>query len=295
MINVTFQDNTVFIKGEIDIFCAEEVKETILGFNPQGNFSVDMTEVSYMDSSGIGTFIALFNHYHKLNRQFYIIPSENVEKILRISKLETMFFKDSKAAAGKKDTIIFRDSFEADTRILAYLIDKLFEDLNHAGYPEEESHEIVVAVDEAITNAILETIKATGEVVDELTVPPHAAKAKSVAVRWEITPTEFYATIIDHGTGLDLSTVQQQIPQVNRDDYLHEVGEYQNQCNLTIRVNGERIELKRLGAGLKIMSTFMDAIFIDLIDAEKTVSNQVKAGITTGTILNLYRKRRDCC
>lgn len=292
MINVTFKDNTVYIEGEIDIFCAEEVKETILNFEPQGDFTVDMSAVSYMDSSGIGTFIALYNHYQKHNQTFHIIPSENVEKILRISKLETMFFKQSQAANREKDTIIFRDSFEADTRILAYLIDKLFEDLSRAGYPDEESHEIVVAVDEAITNAILETIKATGEVVDELTVPPHAAKAKSVAVRWEISPTEFYATIIDHGAGLDLATVQEQIPEVKRDDYLNEVGKYQNQCNLTIRVNGERIELKRLGAGLKIMSTFMDAIFIDLIDTEKSVSHQVKAGITTGTILNLYRKRR---
>lgn len=289
MINITFNGNTVYVSGEIDIFCAEQLKTTIKNHDFTSDFTIDLSLVPYIDSSGIGALISLYNHFEKNSISFKIIPSESVRKVFAISKLDSMFFAEEKE--NKKTSIVFHDSFEADTRILSYLIDHLFQDLEKAGYNEEEAHEIVVAVDEAITNAILETIKATGEVEDDLTIAFDSSKVKSIAVKWEITPNEFYATVIDHGSGLDLATIQETVPRVDRQDYLGQVDSYQNQCNLHLRLNGEEIEIKRLGAGLKIMTSFMDAIFIDLIDAKKSLSQKVKHS-TTGTILNLYRRRK---
>jgi len=49
--------------------------------------------------------------------------------------------------------------------------------------------------------------------------------------------------------------------------------------------------LKGIGAGLKIMTAFMDSITIDLIDKEKFISNSI-SDFTDGTILNMKRKRR---
>jgi len=291
MIQIDFDRDKVMVTGEIDIFCAEELKVQIKEHEFTANFTVDLNNVPYIDSSGIGALISLYNYFEKLNISFHIVASENVKKIFSISKLDSLFFKDEKTQVAEQKSIIFHDSFEADTKILAYLIDNLFRDLSTAKYNEEEAHEIVVAVDEAITNAILETIKATGEVDDNLSISLSSAKVKSIAVKWEITPTEFFATVIDHGAGLDLATIKNAVPQVSKDDYLGQVKKYQDKCNLHMRVNGIETEIKRLGAGLKIMASFMDAIFIDLIDSKNVISDKVEKS-TTGTILNLYRHRR---
>lgn len=291
MIEITFDTDIAKVKGEIDIFCAEKLKETVKEHGFANDFTMDLQEVPYIDSSGIGALISLYNYYEQKGISFTILPSQGVRKVFAVSKLDTIFFKDKPAHKDPKEHIVFYDSFEADTRILSFLIDKLFRDLENAKYDSEEAQEIVVAVDEAITNAILETIKATGEVVDDLTITFDPKAVKSIAVRWEITPEEFFATVIDHGSGLDLQSIKSRVPQVNKEDYLSQVKTYQDKCNLHLRLNGEEIELKRLGAGLKIMANFMDSIFIDLIDSRQSVTTTVNKS-TMGTILNLYRQRR---
>jgi hypothetical protein len=56
-------------------------------------------------------------------------------------------------------------------------------------------------------------------------------------------------------------------------------------------LNGTEIPLHGIGAGLKIILNFMDAVTIDLIDREKIVSTSVSEN-TDGTILNMKRKKR---
>ena len=288
MISISFSDNVIRVVGEIDIFCADQLRQSIKEHGFDRDFIVDLTDAKYIDSSGIGVFISLFNYFEKLGFRFYIQPSESLSKIFKISKLDTLFFKEEKT---RSEAIVFHDSFEADTKVLSFIIDKLFKDLDRAGYGEEEAQEIVVAVDEAITNAVLETIKCTGEVEEDLSITFKMDKVKAIAVRWEISDDNFYATIIDHGSGLDLKEVEAHLPEASGQDYLNQVGEHQQKGNIRLRLNGEEIELKRLGAGLKIMASFMDTILIDLIDAKKSVSDKVTRS-TLGTILNLYRARR---
>ncbi|GEM_PF-152797 len=291
--NLTYDaDNTIRITGSVDIFCAEQLKSAVHEQGYTSHVTLDMQKVDYIDSSGIGALISLHNEFKKLDIAITVIPSPGIARIFSTSKLDSLFFADSRSAALEKSkAVTFHESFEADTRILASIIDKLFEDLEHAGYSEEEGQEIVVAVDEAITNAVLETIKATGEVLDNFAVALKKGPLKMIAVKWEITDQDFTATVIDHGAGLDLDEVQQRTPQTGTGDYLNQVDDYQHKCNLRMRVNGESVELKRLGAGLKIMATFMDDIFIDLIDSCEIISSTV-SHCTTGTILTLHRNRK---
>ena len=293
MMNLAFDDaNTLRISGSIDIFCAEQLKNAIHEKTPPGDLTLDMREVEYIDSSGIGALISLYNEFTARTATITVLPSPGISRIFATSKLDTLFFADRRPVPDNKPRpITFHESFEADTRILAFLIDRLFEDLARGHYQEEEAQEIVVAVDEAITNAVLETIKTTGEVLDNFTVSLRKTTPKMIAVNWEISGSDFTATVIDHGSGLDLNEVQQRTPQAGSGDYLNQVDDYQHKCNLRMRVNGENVELKRLGAGLKIMATFMDDIFIDLIDSCEVVSSTV-SHCTTGTILTLHRRRR---
>lgn len=60
---------------------------------------------------------------------------------------------------------------------------------------------------------------------------------------------------------------------------------------IKVRLNGEEIPLRGIGAGLKVILNFMDAITIDLIDKEKILSQSVSEH-TDGTIFNMKRKRR---
>lgn len=289
MIEIAFDTGKIQVSGEIDIFCAEELRKAIKEHGFDRDFLIDLTRVKYIDSSGIGVFISLHNHFEQLGIRFSIEPSESLRKIFKVSKLDTLFFT---TAPRVTDAIIYHDCFIADTKVLAVVIDKLFNDLGQAGYEEEETQEIVVAVDEAITNAVLETIKVTGDVVEDLSSSFSIDQVKSIAVCWEITDKDFHATVLDHGSGLDLHAVEEQLPEASHQDYLTQVSEHQKKGNIRLRLNGEEIELKRLGAGLKIMASFMDSILIDLIDAKGAVSDKV-GSTTLGTILNLYRARRN--
>ncbi|MCK5268187.1 MAG: STAS domain-containing protein [Spirochaetes bacterium] len=289
MMEISFKNNTVKVSGEVDIFCADQLKSDIINHGFTEDFCVDLEDVNYIDSSGIGALISLYNHFEKLNISFHVNPSLMVRKIFTASKLDSLFFKEKQTR--ESENILFQDSFVADTKILAYIIDRLFRDLEKADYPHEDSQEIVVSVDEAITNAILETIKATGEVIDDLDMTYHANTVKTIAVKWEIKPEEFFATIIDHGSGFDMNKIKTTIPDTTGNDYLAQVGEYQQKCNLQVRLNGENITLNRLGAGLKIMTAFMDAIIIDLIDVKESDTGKLDKE-ANGTILNLYRKRK---
>jgi len=294
MFDLKINHNIASVSGEIDIYCADEFKNIIINEKFKNDFFLDFTKLTYIDSSGIGVLLSIYNYYTDEKIKFIITPSAAVKKIFTTCKLDSIFFKQT-SNESLPQSIEFQESFKADTRVLAYLIDKLFDDLKKAKYSEDEAQEIVVAVDEAVTNAILETIKASGDVDDDFSTELRAEilkNTKSIAIRWIITPDDFHATVIDRGGGLDLEQINKEIPQVQDENYLEQVKNYEDNGNIIVRFNGKNIRLKRLGAGLKIMQKFLDAVIIDLIDSKSILSETVSKN-TVGTILNLYRKRRE--
>lgn len=185
--------------------------------------------------------------------------------------------------------IQFLDSYKADTAVVAELITKMTADLESIGYPRMEIDEIVIAVDEALTNAIQDTLRKQLKADKAL-----RSAQREITVRYSISESYFDATIIDHGSGLDLPRSLLKIPDPSSNDYFKQVLDYsglKNDQQARIMLDGKEVTLKGIGAGLKILSTFMDTIRIDFIDKKAIVSDAVSEN-TEGTILTIRRKRR---
>ena len=184
--------------------------------------------------------------------------------------------------------ICFLDSFKADTSIVPEIIDRIIKDLNKIGYPQEEIDEIILSMDEAITNAVQETVSTLQKEY------MYSFQNREITVRYSISFHEFDATIIDHGKGLDIKKMLTTIPDASSDAYHDQIFDYVKNAELKklkVRLNGTEIFLNGIGAGLKIMLSFMDAVTIDLIDKKSVVSDLVSE-FTDGTILNMKRTRR---
>ncbi len=189
-----------------------------------------------------------------------------------------------------KKEINFLDSFSADTSIIPNIINNLMKNLEVMDYPREEIDEIVLSMDEAITNAVQETIRKK---CDSAPKEP-CCEQREITIRYNITSFNFDATIIDRGCGLDIDSLVGIIPDSSAVDYHNQIVRYATESErkkLIVRVNGKEIILKGIGAGLKIILAFMDNITIDLIDKKKIISNSVSE-FTDGTILNIKRRRR---
>ncbi|MCP4130368.1 MAG: hypothetical protein GY754_05255 [bacterium] len=186
-----------------------------------------------------------------------------------------------------KTKIGFLDSFSADTSIVPDVVNKLIDDLKKIGYPQEEIDEIVLSMDESVTNAVQETInknKNLGINTDR----------RDITIRYTITENEFDATIIDHGKGLDIFNIISTVPDKDAGDYHSQIISYASESEknkIKVRINGEEIPLRGIGAGLKIILSFMDSVTIDLIDREKVLTPVVTEH-TDGTIFNMKRNRR---
>jgi anti-sigma regulatory factor (Ser/Thr protein kinase) len=193
--------------------------------------------------------------------------------------------------AGKlKKEINFLDSFSADTSIVPSVINSLMKNLEVMNYPRDEIDEIVLSMDEAITNAVQETIRKKNHEC----IFCGQEERREITIRYNITDNDFDATIIDHGRGLNVDSLVGIIPDSASHDYHSQIVRYATESEkkkLTVRVNGKEVALKGIGAGLKIILAFMDNITIDLIDKKKIISDSVSE-FTDGTILNLKRGRR---
>ncbi|MGL4368585.1 MAG: ATP-binding protein [Spirochaetota bacterium] len=184
--------------------------------------------------------------------------------------------------------ICFLDSFKADTSIVPEIIDRLIGDLHKIGYPQEEVDEIILSMDEAITNAVQETVSTLQKEYK------YSFQNREITVRYSIAHNEFDSTIIDHGKGLDINKMLSKIPDSQSTEYHDQIFDYVRNAEtkrLKVRLNGKEIILNGIGAGLKIMLSFMDTVTIDLIDKKNIVSDAVSE-FTDGTILNMKRIRR---
>jgi len=183
----------------------------------------------------------------------------------------------------------YLDSFCADTEVVTKVINRLIFDLEQVGYPEDEIYEIVLSMDESITNAVQETLKKDRECSEFDT----NAK-RNITIRYTVDSKSFDATIIDHGKGLDIFNIIQSLPDRNSSDYMSQIIRYASDSEkqeILVRINGKEISLKGIGAGLKIILNFMDKVTIDLIDRQKVLATSVSEH-TDGTIFNMKRKRR---
>jgi len=191
----------------------------------------------------------------------------------------------------KGKEIGFLDSFSADTAVVPIVINGLIENLKKFQFPQDEIDEIVLSMDESLTNAIQETIKKNERTLPEIDI---RIDRRDITVRYTISDDVFDATIIDHGKGLDLFNILNMVPDSGSANYKDQIVSYASdseKAKILVRINGEEVPLRGIGAGLKIILNFMDSVTIDLIDKEKILSTSVSEH-TDGTIFNMRRRRR---
>jgi anti-sigma B factor antagonist len=86
--------SVVDVAGEVDVFSAPELAEQLTQLFDAGRRTVvvDLTSVTFLDSTGLGTLVAARNRAEEAGGQLPIIGSgERVLKLFRITGLDEVF------------------------------------------------------------------------------------------------------------------------------------------------------------------------------------------------------------
>ncbi len=84
----------IFVEGEIDMFTSPNLRDTLLPyFKPSTpGIVVDLSKVSFMDSSGIATLVEGLQWSKKENRKFILAGlGKTVFNALSLTKLDNVF------------------------------------------------------------------------------------------------------------------------------------------------------------------------------------------------------------
>lgn len=88
------EDNKIFLEGEFDIFNAQEARVQILEQyeKEKGDIVLDFSNVSFMDSTGLGVLISLQKTVEEDEHAIKIINVDNkIKKIFVITELDKVF------------------------------------------------------------------------------------------------------------------------------------------------------------------------------------------------------------
>lgn len=84
----------VKVAGEVDLYSSPELRKAITGTVPKAESlaAVDLSAVTYMDSSGVATLVEGLRESDKKGIAFALIaPSQAVMKVLSLSRLDRVF------------------------------------------------------------------------------------------------------------------------------------------------------------------------------------------------------------
>ncbi|EKN62366.1 STAS domain-containing protein [Schinkia azotoformans] len=89
----------VKLAGEVDVYTAPMLRDAIIPLTVENdsNLIVDMTKVSYMDSTGLGVFIGAFKSSHQYRSTLKLIGvTEKIERLFQITGLSEIIDIDTK-------------------------------------------------------------------------------------------------------------------------------------------------------------------------------------------------------
>ncbi len=82
------------VHGEIDVYTSPKLKEKIMEIFEEGTFTfaVNLTDVSYIDSTGLGVLIGGLRRAREKEGQLYIVfSSPRIKRIFEITGLDKTF------------------------------------------------------------------------------------------------------------------------------------------------------------------------------------------------------------
>ena len=83
----------ILAKGEVDLYSSPKLREAILKGAKSGGgaLGVDLSNVSYMDSSGVATLVEGLKAAGGPGNFVLVAPSHSVMKVLQLSRLDAVF------------------------------------------------------------------------------------------------------------------------------------------------------------------------------------------------------------
>ncbi|WP_154222423.1 STAS domain-containing protein [Marinicella rhabdoformis] len=83
----------IFVSGEVDLSNSAELRKTILGALKGAHVvTVNLSEVSYIDSSGIAALVEGLQQANSNDKKFSLShPSNQVKSILELARLDQVF------------------------------------------------------------------------------------------------------------------------------------------------------------------------------------------------------------
>jgi len=82
------------VAGEIDVYTAPQFKEAVNGIiaGGQKHLIIDLSDVTYMDSSGFGTLLSATRRLRPQGGTINLVKcNSSIDRILRITRLNTVF------------------------------------------------------------------------------------------------------------------------------------------------------------------------------------------------------------
>lgn len=82
------------VDGEIDVATAADLRKLLTDMyqETQADIVLDMTDLCYIDSTGLGVLIGAYGRMHEEGYGVHIVnPRENIAKLLRITSLDKIF------------------------------------------------------------------------------------------------------------------------------------------------------------------------------------------------------------
>ena len=93
-VNVTGEVVTAYLKGELDHHSAREMREEIdnaVELNMPTLLVLNFSEISFMDSSGIGLVMGRYRNLLKTGAELHITGvSQNIYKVMKLAGLERL-------------------------------------------------------------------------------------------------------------------------------------------------------------------------------------------------------------
>ncbi|CAM3953859.1 anti-sigma factor antagonist [Mesobacillus zeae] len=91
------------VSGEIDAYTAPKLRETLFPMSEQNGvkMTVDLSDVSYMDSTGLGVFVGVFKNVRSNEGEFKIIGlSSRLQRLFDITGLADIIDINSQIEGG---------------------------------------------------------------------------------------------------------------------------------------------------------------------------------------------------
>ena len=82
----------VRVSGEVDLSWSQQVRDAILAALGRGGVGVELSQVGYIDSSGIAALVEGFQRARSTNKRFGLIAaSKPVLAVLQLERLDKVF------------------------------------------------------------------------------------------------------------------------------------------------------------------------------------------------------------